>query len=118
MKRFIAITLLILSTTLPLQAGEKDLTPAAMAEISMAEKLFALGQARREPMMILAAIRLRATLGGETSAPGKAFTSQEEAFAAARKIAKGDDAMMSIIDDVEANSSRRMCIYARNGVCY
>ena len=33
-------------------------------------------------------------------------------------VRAGDDALLGVIDDVAASSSRRMCIYARNGVCF
>lgn len=118
MKRLIFICLLTFSTIFTLHAEEKDLTPAAMAEIALSENLIALGKARGEPMMILAAVRIRATLGGKSAALGDGFTSQEDAIAMAKKFAKGDDALIGVIDDVAAGSSRRMCIYARNGVCF
>ncbi len=118
MKRLIFICLLTFSTIFTLHAEEKQLTPAAMAEIALSEQLMALGTARGEPMMILAAVRIRATLGGKAGSLGEGFTSQEDAIAMAKKFAKGDEALIGIIDDVAAGSSRRMCIYARNGVCF
>jgi len=118
MKHLMITTAAIISLAAAANAEGDDLTPAAMQEVVMAEQLMALGKARGEPLMVLAAIRLRATLGGPSGAPLAGLTSQEEAIAIARDLAAGDDALLGIVGDVEVNSSRRMCIYARNGVCY
>ncbi|MEM1162168.1 MAG: hypothetical protein AAGJ28_14630 [Pseudomonadota bacterium] len=118
MKKIALAWLLAVAVFVPAKAEEKDLTPAVMAEVAMAEELVAMGMARKEPLMILAAIRMRATLGADTGATGDGFTSLDDAIAAAKEMATGDDAMMGLIEDVAAESSRRMCIYARNGVCY
>lgn len=118
MKKLIIASILTISTTFAAHAQDAELTPGAMAQITMSEALLALGKARGEPMMILAAIRIRATLDGPSAATPPTFTSQDDMLAAAREAAAGDEALLGVIDDVAANSSRRMCIYARNGVCY
>ena len=118
MKKFLVAGALVVATLLPAQAEEADLTPAAMSQIAMSEALVALGKARGEPLLILAAVRLRATLDGPVGPTGAEFTSQEDMIAAAKELAAGDEALIGVIDDVAASSSRRMCIYARNGVCY
>ncbi|WP_299922079.1 hypothetical protein [uncultured Pelagimonas sp.] len=118
MKSFLIAGVLALSTVVSVQAEEADLTPEAMAQITMSEQLMALGQARGEPVLILAAVRLRATLDGPSAAPNAAFTTHEDMIAAALKLAEGDEALSGVIEDVAAESSRRMCIYARNGACY
>lgn len=117
MKKLVLAGLLATMAFAPVQAEEKDLTPAAMHEVAMAEQLVSMGMARGEPLMLLAAVRMRATLGGG-GAMGDAVTSQEDMIAAAKEMAKDDPALMELIEDVAAESSRRMCIYARNGVCY
>lgn len=117
MKKLLLAALFAVAT-LPAKADEKDLTPAVMAEVAMAEQLLALGKARGEPMLILAAVRLRDTLGQGTAPMADSLSSRDDAIAAARDAAKGDPALLGVIADVEAEGSRRMCIYARNGVCY
>ncbi len=118
MKTFLIAGVLSLSSVLAVHAEEADLTPVTMAQITMSEQLMALGQARGEPVLILAAVRLRATLDGASAAPSAEFTTQEAMIAAAKKLAEGDDALTGVIEDVAAQSSRRMCIYARNGACF
>ncbi|PYG27182.1 hypothetical protein [Pelagimonas varians] len=118
MKTLLIAGVLTLSSALTVHAEEADLTPQVMAQITMSEQLMALGTARDEPLLILAAMRLRATLDGPTAAPGDGFTTQKDMAAAAMKLAEGDDALTGIVEDVTAESARRMCIYARNGACY
>jgi hypothetical protein len=118
MKTFILAGVFTVATAFDGLAQDKDLTPAAMAEIAMSEQLFAIGKARGEPVMMLAAMRMRDTLGMDTAAPAATFTSKEDMLAAAREAAGGDTALLGVIEDVAASGSRRMCIYARNGVCY
>lgn len=118
MKTILVAGIFALSSALSVQAEEADLTTDAMSQIVMSEQLMALGLARGEPTMILAAMRLRATLDGPSAAPGAGFTTQEDMVAAALKLAEGDDALIGVIEDIAAQSSRRMCIYARNGACY
>jgi len=118
MKTFILAGLISVTTAFAGFAQDNDLTPAAMAEITMSEQLFAIGKARGEPVMMLAALRMRDTLGMESAAPAAEFTSKDDMLAAAREAAGGDTALLGVIEDVAASGSRRMCIYARNGVCY
>ncbi|MCP4199041.1 MAG: hypothetical protein GY762_17995 [Proteobacteria bacterium] len=99
-------------------ADSKDMPPAVMEEVLMSEQLIALGKARGEPLLILAAVRLRSTLGQAEGALGNELTSKDDALTEARKLARGNAALLGLIDDVATQGSRRMCIYARNGVCY
>ncbi|WP_226779852.1 hypothetical protein [Oceaniglobus trochenteri] len=109
MKTLLISSIISLSLLGPAMAQDSA-SPATMDEIAMSEKLIALGQARGEPLLVLAAIRLRATLGGETGAAGDTLTSREDAFALARELAGDDPAMAGIIDDAETEGSRRMPI--------
>lgn len=118
MKTFILAGVFTVATTFAGLAQDNDLTPAAMAEIAMSEHLFAIGKARGEPVMMLAALRMRDTLGMDSAAPAAEFTSKEDMLSAAREAAGSDSALLGVIEDVAASGSRRMCIYARNGVCY
>ncbi len=118
MKTFILAGVFTVATAFAAVAQDKDLTPGAMAEIAMSEQLFAIGKARGEPVMMLAALRMRDTLGMDTAAPAAEFTSKDDMLAAAREAAANDPALLGVIEDVAASGSRRMCIYACNGVCY
>ncbi|RVT82103.1 hypothetical protein DXV76_16630 [Rhodobacteraceae bacterium CCMM004] len=101
----------------PAWADQETMTPEIMADIVMAERLIALGEARGEPLLVLAAVRLRATLGGESAVPD-GFTDRETALDIARRLSDGDEALIGIVEDVDADGSRRLPICARNGFCY
>jgi hypothetical protein len=99
-------------------AESKELPPSVMEEVLMSEQLIAIGKARKEPLLILAAMRLRSTLGQGAGTLGDELTTKDAAITEARKLAKGNAALLGIVDDVATQGSRRMCIYARNGACY
>ncbi|WP_108483206.1 hypothetical protein [Oceaniglobus ichthyenteri] len=109
MKTLLAALAIATSFALPIQAQETA-SPAVLDEIAMSEHLIALGQARGEPVLVLAGIRLRATLGGAAAAPGDALTSREDAFALAKELAAGDPSLTDVITDAETETSRRMPI--------
>ncbi len=108
---------ILFSLAAPVAADEGP-SAAVMEQIVLSEKLIAMGKARNDALLILAAIRLRASLDGENAEPGGQLTSRKDAFAAANTAAANDPALLEIVKDVEASSSRRMPICARNGVCF
>jgi hypothetical protein len=118
MRKFLFATAIALAAAAPVAAQDEAMTPTILEDIAMAERLIALGEARGEPLMILAAIRLRATLGGAEAEIPEGFTTREDAFAAARALAGEDAGLTGLIDDVEADNSRRLPICARNGFCF
>jgi hypothetical protein len=118
MKSLIAAAALSLATALPLAAQDATMTVTQLADIATAERLIALGEARGEPLLILAALRLRATMGGAEPEGVAGMMEDEAALARARELAGGDEALTGLIDDVAAAGSRRLPICARNGFCY
>ena len=60
--------------------------------------------------LILAGIKLRDDLGGDMGTLPAETTGKDAAFTAARTAATGDDALLGMIDDIEAEGSRRMKI--------
>lgn len=90
-------------------------TPSVLEQISMSEKLLALGKERKDAVLILAAIRLRSDLqDGPLPAPADEITSREDAFAAAMEASAGDPALNELVKDIEASQSRRMPICTNN----
>lgn len=104
-------------------ANDASPNPSVLEQISMSEKLLALGKERNDAVLILAAIRLRSDLQeAQLPAPGDEITSREDAFAAAMEASAGDPALNELVKDIEASQSRRMPIctnntYGRN-YCY
>jgi hypothetical protein len=119
MKSIVLAVVLCALTSVPSQAQEEGaLPPAAMEQVVMSEKLIAMGKARADAMLILAAIRIRAALDEPSVDTADTLTTRDEAIAAAREAAAGQAGILSLIDEMEGEQSRRMCIYANNGVCY
>jgi hypothetical protein len=104
-------------------ADDASPNPSVLEQISMSEKLLALGKERNDAVLILAAIRLRSNLQeAQLPAPANELTSREDAFAAAMEASTGDPALNELVKDIEASQSRRMPIctnytYGRN-YCY
>lgn len=114
MKSFLIAAVLATTLTAPLSAQEQGPSTAVLDQIVMSEKLIAAGTARNDAVLILAGIKLRADLGAEMGTPAADATSKEAAFTAARAAAAGDEALLGMIDDAEAEGSRRMPICTNN----
>jgi hypothetical protein len=98
----------------PLIAQDAGPSAAVLDQIVMSEKLIAAGTARQDAILILAGIKLRAELGGDMGAVADQTTSKESAFTAARAAAAGDEMLLGMITDAEAEGSRRMPICTNN----
>lgn len=99
-------------------------TESAVAQAALAQQLYATGVARDDALTVLAAARLAA---GVTAEDGKREVTQQpiegapageepdvadlpaeaaDMFAKARELAAGDDALLALIEDAEAEGSR------------
>lgn len=114
MKSLLLATLVSSFFVLPAVAQDDGPSPAALEQIVLSEQLIAAGTARKDPVLILAAIRLRADLGGDMGTPSEGLTSKEDALAAARAAAGEDEALLAMIADAETEGSRRMPICTNN----
>lgn len=123
MKKFLLAGALIISVMTVATAEEASPNPSVLEQISMSEKLLALGKERQDAVLILAAIRLRSDLqDAQLPAPADEITSREDAFAAAMEASASNPALNELVKDIEASQSRRMPIctnntYGRN-YCY
>lgn len=99
----------------PSAAEEQRITPAASEQVMMAERLAALAEARKDPLLMLAALRMRATLDDTAMPVPQGFSSTEELATRARALTEGDDAMAALLADVEAEAGRG---WDNAGYCY
>ena len=110
MFRLLPATLLTFSLALPVMA--EPLTPVQTAALSA--RVFAVGVDNADPVLMLAAARLRKSIapepveraadGGE---PGTETPLGWEAMAqAAEELAEGDDALLGLIDDLRAEGTK------------
>ncbi len=120
MKRLVLSALLISQTALPLAAQDEPApSPGMMQQVMLSEELIALGMERNDPVLMLAALRLRATLDDTTVAAGAEFTEKDSVIEAAREAATGQDALLMMIEDA-ANEKGRLYCYPSWGrrICY
>jgi hypothetical protein len=83
--------------------------PAVVAQISLANKLIALGDARKDPLLLIAAAKIQKNLGlnsgqefGQHIAPADTNSVLERA----RKYANGQSEIIGLADDVAAMKSK------------
>lgn len=91
----------------PVCAAEQGyLSPVVVAQMNLANKLIALGDARKDPLLLIAAAKIRKSLGGEAAElPGQLSTSSD-LLARAKTLAAGNNELTGIIDDIAATRSK------------
>lgn len=106
------LRLSVLFAMLALPAVAEPLSPVKTAELSA--RLYATGVEMADPLLILSAAKLRKTLGltavervaeggvADTEAP----LGWEDMLASAETLAEDDEALLGLIDDVRAESSK------------
>ena len=88
------------------EAAPAPISPAAVEQIILAQKLAALGVARKDPLLLLAAAQLRGSLDQTQVPPAETFDSMDDILASAREFAQGRDDLLGIADDIAAGNSR------------
>lgn len=104
MKIRIAAALLALSFTMPAFA-EDAIPPAALEQIHLAQRLADLGEARKDPVLMLAAAKLMKTLDDE-GAPYGEPVDYKALMEKARAYASESSDLKNVIEDVDAESSK------------
>ena len=103
---------LLVAASLSLPATAQTASPVKLAELSA--RLYAVGVETGDPLLVIAAARLRKTLApvatdrapeGRTATEGAPLT-WEEMLAAAETLAAGDDALLGLIADVAAETTK------------
>ena len=87
------------------------LTPAAIEQMDLANKLIALGEARKDPLMLIVAAKLQKSLGMETAGLPKQGMETKTLLETAKKYAAGRKDLMGLADDVAAEKSKDYCKY-------
>jgi hypothetical protein len=89
---------------------EPALTPAAIEQMNLANQLIALGEARKDPLMLIVAAKIQKSLGAESPALAKQGTESKTLLDNARKYAAGRKDLIGLADDVAAEKSKD-CTY-------
>lgn len=111
--------MLALNAGLALAADEKKaegaLSPAVIEQMDVANKLIALGDARKDPLLLLAAARLQKTLGGDEAAAAGHSAAPGDVLDRARKLSAGRKDLLGLADDVAAQKTKGGYIDAVSG---
>lgn len=109
----IAASILALSLGTGAVAQEQPLTPAAAEQIVLAEKLVRYGEARRDPILLIAAARIAKGISAEGPAPAAKLPTLDDILAAAVEYSDGDAAIATMVEDVKAAQSKGYCYGSR-----
>lgn len=87
------------------------LSPAAIEQMDLANKLIAMGEARKDPLMLIVAAKLQKTLGLEMGSLPKQGMETSAVLESAKKYAAGRKDLIGLADDVAAEKSKDYCKY-------
>ena len=94
---------------LPAMAQEEmQLTPGAVEQIDLVAKLTNYGMARNDPLLLLAAARIIATIDGERAADAEPMGTAD-LVAKAKELAGDNPAIGPLADMIEGEASRGLC---------
>lgn len=98
------------SLAVPSIAAEAPpLTPAAAEQIVLAETLARYGEARKDPVLLIAAARIAKGISAEGPAVSAKIPSVEEMLASAVELSDNDEVIKAMADDVRATQSKGYC---------
>jgi hypothetical protein len=114
--KFVLASALAIGLALPAFAEEKPepLTPAAVEQIQLAATLARYGEARKDPILMIAAARIARGVSAEGAPAATKLPSVDEMLADAKEYGEGDATIQSLIDDTQAAQSKGYC-YGSHG---
>ena len=96
-------------------------SPSVIEQINLANKLIALGDERKDPLLLIAAARLQKSLSDEAVGLPHNSVKVPDVLERARKLAEGRKDLTGLVDDVAAmrsKSFREDCVgLHHNPVC-
>ncbi len=115
----LAGSVLVMNLGVALAAEEKPveggLTPAVVEQIDVANKLIALGDARKDPVLLIAAAKLQKSLSAEAAGSPAESTATNAVLERAKKLAAGRKDLIGLADDVAAQKTKGGYIDAVSG---
>jgi hypothetical protein len=115
--KFLFAPVIALGLVLPAVAEEKapSLTPAAVEQIQLAATLARYGEARKDPILLIAAARIAKGVSPDGAPAADKLPSMDEMLSDAKEYAEGDETVIGLIDDVKASQSKGYC-YGDHGL--
>lgn len=97
-----AATLLAFNAGNALAQDEKGLSPAMVQQLELVNRLVALGDARKDPLLLLAAASIQKNMGTDSTSLPTQSTSPDDIVARAKGMANGRKEIATIADEVGA----------------
>lgn len=101
-----AATLLTLNAGSVLAQDEKGLSPAVVQQLDLINRLVALGDARKDPVLLLAAASIQKNLGTSTETLPAKSTAPDEIMARAKALSVGRKDLLDLADDLGATKAK------------
>lgn len=83
-----------------------SLSPAVIEQMDLANKLIALGDARKDPLLLIVAAKLQKNFGAEAAGAPTQSVDTKEVLERAKKLSAGNKELIGIADDVAAQKSK------------
>ncbi len=81
-------------------------SPAVIEQMDLANKLIALGDARKDPLLLIVAAKLQKSLGAESASAPAQSGATDDVLDRAKKLSAGRKDLVGIADDVAAAKSK------------
>lgn len=81
-------------------------TAAAIEQANLINKLIAYGDARHDPILLLAAAKLQKALSGATVPTSTESSKNEDVLQRAKKAANGSKEIAALADDIKASKAK------------
>jgi hypothetical protein len=108
--KFIAAAIIAGGLIVPAVAQEqKAPTPAEIEQIQLVDTLARYGEARKDPILLLAAAKLAKGVSQEAAPPAKALPTLDDLLKQAEEYGEGDELVAGVIEDIKASQSKAYC---------
>ncbi len=85
---------------------EKALSPAVVQQLDLINRLVALGDARKDPVLLLAAASIQKSLGTSTETLPAQSTAPEDIMARAKALSVGRKDLLDLAEDLGATKAK------------
>ena len=101
-----AAAVLAMNAGTALAQDEKGLSPAMVQQLELVNRLVALGDARKDPLLLLAAASIQKNMGTDSASLPTQSTSPDDIVARAKGMAGGRKEITAIADEVSATKPK------------
>ena len=103
---FAVASLLALNASSAPAQEEKGLSPAVVQQLDLINRLLALGDARKDPILLLAAASIQKSLGTDAEKLPAKSTAPDEMLARAKAMSVGRKDLLTMVDDMDATKAK------------